>query len=177
MKRNQSIQYKAVFLLIVFSLSTVVGFACSIGIEMKFNQNHHKNGDHHHATEPQPEKSHDHANPGHPHFEGVKADHDEKPHSHDDQTKHTNKLPDNTQEKQKDDCCKDEVAKIEETGKRVPQPFNYNLHPLFITITPVSAFNIDALSSNQHTPSNWHFVRNHHPPQADIRIAIQSFLI
>jgi hypothetical protein len=158
MKRNQSIQYKAVFLLIVFSLSTVVGFACAIGMDMKFNQDHHKNG-------------------GHLHAEGVKADHHEKPHSHDDQTKHINKLSDNTQEKKKDDCCKDEVAQIEKTDKRVPQPFNYNFQPLFITITLISTLNLDALASDQHTPSNRHFVRNHHPPQVDIRIAIQSFLI
>lgn len=176
MKRNLSIPFKAVFLLIVFSLSTVIGFACSFEIDMKFNQDHHKNGDHYDKL-PQPGKRHDHANLGHSHAEGVKANHHEKPHSHDDQTKQSNKLPENTQEKKKDDCCNDQVAEIEKTAKRVPQSLNYNLHSLFITIAPVSAFNINALASDQHTPSNRHFVRNHHPHQVNIRITIRSFLI
>ena len=42
MKRSPSIQLKAAFLLIVFSLNTVVGFACSVGLEMGFNSSHHQ---------------------------------------------------------------------------------------------------------------------------------------
>ncbi len=41
MKRNISIQIKAAFLLLVFSLNTVIGFACAIGIDMGFNSAHH----------------------------------------------------------------------------------------------------------------------------------------
>ena len=39
---NRSIQFKAVFLLVVFSLNTLVGFACSVGVDMGFNSTHHK---------------------------------------------------------------------------------------------------------------------------------------
>ena len=42
MKRNRSIQLKAAFLLLVFGLNTVVGFACSLGLDMGFNIPHHK---------------------------------------------------------------------------------------------------------------------------------------
>lgn len=41
MKRNLSIQLKAAFLLLIFSLNIVVGFACAIGIDMGFNSSHH----------------------------------------------------------------------------------------------------------------------------------------
>lgn len=41
MKPNRTIQLKAVFLLIVFSLNTIVGFACAVGLNMGFNHHHH----------------------------------------------------------------------------------------------------------------------------------------
>ena len=41
MKRNSSIQFKAAFLLIVFALNTVIGFACAVGLDMGFNSRHH----------------------------------------------------------------------------------------------------------------------------------------
>lgn len=42
MKRKKSIQLKAAFLLIVFSLNTVIGFACAVGLDMGFNSHHHE---------------------------------------------------------------------------------------------------------------------------------------
>lgn len=45
MKRTRTIQIKAVFLLVVFALNTMVGFACAVGME--FISHHHH--DHHHA--------------------------------------------------------------------------------------------------------------------------------
>ena len=56
MKRNKSIQFKAAFLLIAFSLNSVVGFACAAGLDMGFNSNHHEesgmevSGNHHHEA-------------------------------------------------------------------------------------------------------------------------------
>jgi hypothetical protein len=41
MKRKKSIQLKAAFLLIAFSLNMIIGFACSVGIDMEFNSHHH----------------------------------------------------------------------------------------------------------------------------------------
>jgi hypothetical protein len=41
MKKNLYIKLKAAFLLVVFSVNTIVGFACAIGIDMGFNSSHH----------------------------------------------------------------------------------------------------------------------------------------
>lgn len=46
MKRTRTIQIKAVFLLVVFALNTMVGFACAVGME--FISHHHH--DHHHKA-------------------------------------------------------------------------------------------------------------------------------
>lgn len=52
MKRSRTIQLKAIFLLAVFTLNTLVGFACAVGLDMGFNSkhHHHKEGTvvHHH---------------------------------------------------------------------------------------------------------------------------------
>lgn len=44
MKRNKSIKLKAAILLIVFVLNTILGFACSVGLDMGFNHHHHEEG-------------------------------------------------------------------------------------------------------------------------------------
>lgn len=41
MKPNRTIQFKAFLLLIVFSFSTVISFACSVGLDMGYNSDHH----------------------------------------------------------------------------------------------------------------------------------------
>ncbi|WP_216823539.1 hypothetical protein, partial [Niastella vici] len=45
MKTNRTIQLKAIFLLVVFSLNTLVGFACAVGLNMGFNAKHHHDDD------------------------------------------------------------------------------------------------------------------------------------
>ena len=44
MKPQQIKQLKALFLLLVFSLNTLAGFACSVGVNMGYNSNHHEPG-------------------------------------------------------------------------------------------------------------------------------------
>ncbi|MFA6945366.1 MAG: hypothetical protein WC220_05635 [Pedobacter sp.] len=175
MKRNSFIRFKAFFLLIVFSLSTLVGFACTVGLNMGFNEEHHKTEDHRHPAEAHQGKSHKHENEGH-NAKGV-TDHHKKLRSHDVQSDHHEKQASKLQKNKADDCCKDEVAKFEKYDKRAPQPLNFNLQAPFVTVISSTLFNIDALASYLHIPSNKFFVRNHHPPITDTRIAIQSFLI
>ena len=55
MNSSRTIKYKALFLLATFSLNTVVGFACSLGIDMGFNSGHHH---HEHNDEEQDKNSH-----------------------------------------------------------------------------------------------------------------------
>jgi hypothetical protein len=160
MKRNKSIQLKAVFLLMVFSLNTLVGFACSIGIDMGFNTKHH----HEEATEASV----------HVHADGKKHVHDKEPSKH----HHNEAASDHHKSKgDKDNCCNDGVMKITQLDKAVPQSVNTALHPIFFTAFISSFYHIDVLYFSTENVSIKHFVRSHHPPIPDIRIAIQSFQI
>ena len=149
MKQNTSIQVKSAFLLLVFILNNLVGFACAIGIDMSFNVSHH------HGEE----KSEIHV-----HADGQKHHHENKSsttHSHGDE---------------KNNCCHDQVVKISQADKSVPQPGNY-ISPVFFTALVSAYYSIDIFYHSQVTPKVKYFVRSYHPPIPDIRIAIQSFQI
>jgi len=160
MRRNRSIQLKAAFLLIVFSLNTIVGFACSTGIDMRFNTKHH----HEETTEASV----------HVHADGKKHMHHKEAsnHPHDKAANDYHKSKD-----EKDNCCNDGVIKIIQLDKAVPQSVNVVLHPVFFTALLSSFYYIDTLYSSYVNTSIKHFVRSYHPPIPDIRIAIQSFQI
>jgi hypothetical protein len=59
MKKSPAISFNAAFLLIVFSLNTLIGLACSLGLDMGFNHHHHPGREmaHHHGKD----KAHSHA--------------------------------------------------------------------------------------------------------------------
>ncbi len=154
MSINLSKPFKAAFLLLVFSFSTLVSFACAAGLDMGYNKDHHKVQTHPSATE--------HAAIGHGHED--KANH------------HEHKGADK-KESTPDDCCRDEAAKFEKSDKLSPQTLNYNFQALFVTLVIKPCLHADAITSLRHTPDSRYFTRNHHPPIADTRIAIQSFLI
>ncbi len=169
MKRSLSIKLKAVFLLIVFSLSTLVSFACAAGLDMGYNKDHHKiqaNSSSTEGLEINQKAHHDHAPVG-----------AKKSATNHDAIAHHEKKDVNTKESTPDDCCRDEAAKFEKGDKISPQVSVYNLQALFITIFITSTFNADAITSSLHNPNSRYLIRNHHPPIADTRIAIQSFLI
>ena len=173
--RFSSIQFKAAFLLFVFSLSTIVGFACSVGLNTTLNADHHKEPAGHQQKSHEHGKSHEHAASADHHQNPVRH-HEDPANHHQDQTDHHKEVS-NPTENTEDNCCKDEVAKFEKSDKRTPQSFNYNLQPPFITLVFNIPFTLDARALHIFLPSNKYFVRNHHPPIADTRIAIQSFLI
>ncbi|RKD15128.1 hypothetical protein BCY91_06295 [Pelobium manganitolerans] len=152
MKKSHLIQIKAVFLLIVFSLNTVVGFACSVGVDMGFNGSHHKQ-----EATPAHSDSHQHAKPHHEHKEATDAHH-----SSDDE---------------KNNCCKDEVAKLVKVDKLTPKSFDFGIYPVFVAAFISTFYQFNIVPSDLHTPDNKFFVRSHHPPIPDIRVAIQSFQI
>jgi len=64
MQTNTSIKLKAAFLLLVFSLNTIVGFACAMGVNMGFNKHPHDES------------------PAHVHADGKHHHHKEKHHHH-----------------------------------------------------------------------------------------------
>ena len=176
MKRNISIQLKASFLLIVFALNTIVGFACALGADMGFNST-----DHHDDDKEKKVSIHVHAN-GKKHEHHSKKSNSvstaidaaiKKNHHHDETEKsHHNKK----NRSGKDDCCNDKVIKITQTDKAVAHS-NTLVHPVFFTAFISCYYKINVSYPSQVAISNKYFVRGHHPPILDVRIAIQRFQI
>jgi hypothetical protein len=164
MKKNISIQFKAALLLAVFGLNTVVGFACAIGIDMGFNSKHHHDEESTEAVV-------------HIHADGKKHIHQEKKntHEHSKPHHHYQDKNDNKSNEEKDNCCNDQVLKFEQTEKSVPHSLNI-IHPLFLIAFFDVFYNV-TLPYFDIVKDIKQFVRNYHPPIADIRIAIQSFQI
>lgn len=160
MNRNSGIQRKAAFLLIVFLLNTVVGFACSVGLDMGFN-----NPGHH-----QEEKA---LEPHHHDGQESKDHHHKGKHEHDTSTDHHSSKTEKTAE----DCCKDEVQKIERADKLSPPVLEYSHYQPFFTLIYPNYFLLEASVSSLEILRPKHLVRDYHPPIPDIRIALQSFQI
>ncbi len=149
----------------VFSLNTVVGFACALGVDMGFNSKHHHEDD---VTEV---VVHVHAN-------GKNYVHQEKneSHSHDKSHHHDQANNQKKSDNEKDSCCNDKVTKFEQLDKSVPNSLNI-INPIFFVALVSSFYNIDVLFASQLAPNVKQFVRSYHPPIPNIRIAIQSFQI
>jgi hypothetical protein len=155
MSTNISIQIKAAFLLVVFALNTVVGFACAIGVDMGFNTTHH-------PKEIETTKVHVHA-------DGKKHEHHNKGANH-------HQHDHNKNDKEKDGCCNDAVIQFSQTDKSLPHPASI-INPVFFT-SFITSFYIPAIFySTQDKASIKYFVLGHHPPIPNIRIAIQRFQI
>ena len=177
MNKRNSIQIKAAFLLTIFALNTIVGFACNMGVEMGFNSKHHSDEEtvpviHIHADGKEhihyEKKKESHADSNkHEHEKPGKQDHGKKPH-HDDSNS-------NTKEDSKENCCKDQVLKFEQIDKAVAKVFSFQV-PIF-AVCFFNDFYKDALYASEVAPKIKYFVRSYHPPIADIRVAIQSFQI
>ena len=164
MKDKTSIQIKAAFLLVVFALNTLVGFACSVGINMGFNSSHH------HDEETRVPVVHIHA-------DGKKHVHDEVAEKHDhNKGQHHNEVSGDPSKEGKDNCCNDKVVKLDQQDKSLAKTIDYNHFVFFTTSVPVFHYT-DLLYNFQFTSKVKHFVRSYHPPIPDIRVAIQSFQI
>lgn len=150
MKINSSIQLKAAFLIFIFSLNTVIGFACAVGMDMGFNASHHHD-----------EMAMEAAM--HSHTDGNKYS------SHNDNDHHTSKDG-------KDNCCNDQVIKFTQIDKSVPQSIK-TISPIFLIAFVSAWYDNDILYTSYSNKSIRYFVRSYHPPIADIRIAIHSFQI
>lgn len=156
---NRSSKIKAAFLLTVFALNTVVGFACaSFGI---FHQAHHHDGQ---AVSPK----HDHN-----HHEGShKSNHAHK-HQHGKAQHHQHPAKG---EKDGDDCCSDSVVslqKIDKTPSRSIEAPNSEFVAAFVL-----AYLIASPLSVAEGDSFPQYVRWRVPTTIqDLRIVIQSFQI
>lgn len=161
MTMSKSIQIKAAFLALVFALNPVIGFACSIDIDMGFNSSHQEENEETEAV------VHIHKDgKKHIHYE-KKQDH-KKSHTHqDDKKKHSDEEAQN--------CCRDQVIKFEELDKSLPHSLNI-IHPIFL-ISFVDVYYNPDLPAKDIVRNIRQFVRSYHPPIPDIRVAIQSFQI
>ena len=163
MKARRTNIIRAVLLLAVFSLNTVVGFACSIGIDMGYNSSHHKHGSTHPSEKIQSHKS------GHKHSHGAG-------HNHSDQ--HKNTKASGTAKNTQDDCCANDVTKFIQLDKSVVKT-NLNLQPPTFLVALTSAF-IQPLLNEYDLANSFGLLplrRSCSIYDTDIRIAIQSFQI
>ena len=163
---SQSRKYRiiAAFLVTAFSLNIIVGFACSLGLDMGFNSKHHHDEG---STEPVV----------HIHKDGKRHIHQEKKnsHIHDKSHHHDQDKGHHESDKKKDNCCNDEVKQITQLDKSTPHSFNI-IHPNFL-IAFFDVFYSADLPTLGISKDIKQFVRSYHPPISNIRIAIQSFQI
>ena len=149
-----SIQVKAAFLLLVFSLNTIVGFACAAGLDMGFNSKHHH---HHDDDEVSPTKvTH--------HHEGVKHHHDEELNNK------NNKSTDD------DNCCNKGVIKFSELDKLLTHVVNAGIEIPVIFVF-LHSFYLPYLAPLAKTTKQIQVARRCYFNSPDIRVSIQSFQI
>ena len=153
MKKVKYKSFISAFLLIVFSLNTVVGFACAIGIDMGFNSSHH--------GEMKELSDNDH--------------HEDEQNHHELSTHHNHSIGHHHESNKEDNCCNHHVINLSQLDKAIPQSFK--LTSQFSTAFIPIYFKLSPSYTSSYIISTKYFVRSHHPPIPDIRIAIQSFQI
>ena len=146
--------------MLVFTLNMVVGFFCSIGVDMGYNSTHHQQTgtiDLHNTT------SHSHNDDyGH-----SARKHNQKHHGSDAHSKP------NSNGK---DCCQTGVLQLTQLDKMVPA--NHFAHPIFLSLILPHITYTATLYTRTAIKNIKQFVRSDHPPiVSDVRIAIKSFQI
>ncbi|WP_316822992.1 hypothetical protein [Pedobacter gandavensis] len=139
---------KAIFLLVIFLLNTVVGFGCALGMEVDFHDPHHsykvdnhsdKDHEHHHAIGKSTQISGQHVS-------------------------------------QEDLCCKSLVNDLIIQSKQIPESIKFQAPVPIISLPDFSHSLLAPLASVKLAQSVYADHRER-PPNQDIRIAIQSFQI
>ncbi len=151
--------YKALVLLIVFSLNTVVSFACSFSNLFHGFHHHkssattveHKHSGNHHDSHVQKNK-HDH---------GIQSEH-----------KHESGSPNNS----KDDCCSKSVIKIEKVEKAISRTIEVP-HTIFVASLFATYVKLFSLQDLKKTFFPDYIRWQHTATIQDLRIVIQSFQI
>lgn len=172
MKPPRTIQYKALFLLVTFSMNTVIGFACSIGVDMGFNSSHHSHeaGEQHGHSDAEHHDEHD-GNNSHSHSHS---------HQHEAISHHHSDIDNNTvsfSSKDEENCCRDFVADFNSLDKQIANQSNTqlkitNLSPFILSAFITEAKNVKGYIQHIRIPPR---EIDYSPP--DIRVFIKSFLI
>ncbi len=164
MNTSRTIKYKALFLLVSFSLNTVVGFACSQGIDMGFNSGHHEDQD---------KEQSNHSDEVH---SGAQQDDHHGKHS----LNHTHTVGyiENSSvitTSEDENCCKGFVVGFQNLDKQLAQKLSFVKNKIattpFILHSTLLVKYIIYLQPVRIRPK----IPDHSPP--DIRVFIQSFLI
>lgn len=138
---------KALFLLVVFLLNTIVGFACAVTMES-----------------------------GHTHSEAHSHNHTAHQHQHTTHHSHSSVAKKQSSDKSgKHGCCKDEVSKFNSLAKIAGQAGKINTKAPVVELTPIF-FAGEPLIIKSAGYSNY-IVNRQRPPNSKIRILIQSFQI
>ncbi|WP_315822709.1 hypothetical protein [Paraflavitalea speifideaquila] len=153
MKRNRAIRLKAFFLLAVFVLNTLVGFACAVGLDMGFNTKHH------HHDDPIA------ANITHRHDEGVTLHHNH------------HEEADNAKKSATDDnCCNNDVIRFTQLDKLLAHAVNTSIEAPAILVYFHFLYQSYISPFTQRT-RQLQVVRPYVESSRGIRVSIQSFQI
>jgi hypothetical protein len=148
------IKLKAIFLLLVFSCNTLVGFACAAGIDMGFNSKHH-----HHPND----------------FEVASAPKviptDDNIHHHHDEEINKNKKSSD------DNCCDKGVMEFSQLDKLLSQVQNLEISSPPTIIIAHHHYNLSDIATTEKNQKQIQTVRRCFPNAPDIRVSIQSFQI
>lgn len=170
MKPIRAIQYKALFLLVTFSMNTVVGFACAMGVDMGFNSKHHSHdsGKHHEHSNADHHDEHD-GNNSHSHQHGTIS------HHHSEANTDINTVSFTSQDEE--NCCKDFVVGFNSLDKLLVKQNSTQQKITWLSPFIISPFIIEASNAKGYVLHLRIPPReiDYSPP--DIRVFIQSFLI
>jgi len=156
MTRQKKNRIRGLILLTVFSLNTVVGFACSLGINMGYNKSHHQH-----------EASHSHKKP-HSHKEG---------HHHEHSPVSTSNISVGSPASN-DDCCANGVADFIKLDKSVTSATVLQAPVFLIAFASQFILPIDSGVSLIDTYIYGSLRRSwNSTDDTDLRIVIQSFQI
>jgi len=143
---------KAVFLLVIFLLNTVVGLGCALGMQ----------GDH-------PDEMHSYTKP-------AVHGHKNSDHHHAAQQEHKAGSIPGSNSPEEDACCKALVNDLVIQSKLIPESVKIQV-VLPVVLLPEYAFLLTVPSGAAEPERGVYADRRERPPNEDIRISIQSFQI
>lgn len=163
MKRNKTIQLKAIFLLIVFSLNTIIGFACAVGLDMGFNSKHHHDESITHNT-----KSH--------HHNGKSHHHHNRSDSHTTKSQHSHYEINKSGATEKENCCNEDATQLSQSDKLLVNVV-YSGIEMPVALIALHFLYLSHLSSFKPEIKKIQVVRPYILNSRGIRVSIQSFQI
>jgi hypothetical protein len=141
---------KAVFLLVIFLLNTVVGFGCALAMD-----SNHDDENHSHAKS---------------------AAHVDKGHSHEHGDEHKSPPLSGLNFSKEDPCCKKVVNELTIQNKLIPESAKVLVSLPVVWLTNY-AYNLLIPVSSIERGQSGYIDHRYRPPNEDIRISIQSFQI